>query len=100
MRGNACSKPIGCSQTVQGLARQAVLAGVPWAIAQVLHAAMAAALARRGHAAEDVAPHWQAAGCWPEAATAFSHAAHEVCRRRLYPALKTATRTTGNCGPG
>lgn len=60
------------------LVLDATRASVPQAIAELLHGQIAAELARRGVADARVAPHWQAAQRWAEAARAFEAAARQA----------------------
>lgn len=60
------------------LVLEATRVSVPPAIAQVLHGQIAAELARRGVAAARVAPHWQAARRWVEAARVHEAAARDA----------------------
>jgi len=60
------------------LVLDATRGAVPAAVAQLLHAQIAAQLAQRGVAAARVATHWQAAQRWREAGAAFDAAAREA----------------------
>ena len=55
--------------------REAVLQGVPAALAAATHLRIAGWLAAQGGRPDVIAPHWKAAGCWAPAAACFTAAA-------------------------
>ena len=87
------------------LVLDATRASVPHDIAELLHGQIAAELARRGVADARVAPHWQAARRWSEAAQAHAAAARaalaasrrseELAHRRAASAAWDAAGNTG-----
>ncbi|MFT3821412.1 MAG: BTAD domain-containing putative transcriptional regulator [Rubrivivax sp.] len=86
------------------LVREACLRSVPAAVAEALHAQIAAALAAAAPAvpAARLAEHWRRAGRWPEAAQAFRDAAdaalHAGRRRDEAALLQAAADAHGHAG--
>lgn len=60
--------------------REPIAALLPAPVARSLHARIAAWYEAQGEAAATVAPQWQAAACWPEAAAAAERAAAAALR--------------------
>jgi Bacterial transcriptional activator domain/AAA ATPase domain len=78
------------------LIREASRQITPTPVRQLIHAQVADALVHRHAPAGRVAEHWDAAGCWPEAAAAFERAADFAHDRSAWleelQALRSATR--------
>lgn len=66
------------------LIREASAAITPAAVAELLHAQVAAALQTRDAPAGRVAEHWDAAGRWPQAAAAYERAAAHAHTRSAW----------------